>query len=62
MNESCSEREQRLKELSCMNKTQLSNECCISALIFENKYLGFTYDIEDGKITKVYNREGKCCA
>lgn len=51
-----------IDDLVRMNKAQLSNECYLSMLIFENKYLGFTYDIEDGKITRVYNQGGICCA
>lgn len=45
-----------MKNIIDMNRNELLNEACLFMLIFENKYLGVTYDIEDGRISRSYKR------
>lgn len=51
-----------MKDIIDMNRNELLNEAGLFMLIFENKYLGITYDIEDGRISRSYERtiEGRC--
>lgn len=43
-----------MKDIIDMNRNELLNEAGLFMLIFENKYLGVTYDIEDGRISRSY--------
>jgi hypothetical protein len=51
-----------MKDIIDMNRNELLNEAGLFMLIFENKYLGITYDIEDGRISRSYERTigGRC--
>lgn len=43
-----------MKDIIDMNRNELLNEAGLFMLIFENKYLGVTYDIEDGRVSRSY--------
>lgn len=45
-----------MKDIIDMNRSELLNEAGLFMLIFENKYLGVTYDIEDGRVSRSYKR------
>lgn len=45
-----------MKDIIDMNRNELLNEAGLYMLVFENKYLGVTYDIEDGRISRSYKR------
>lgn len=51
-----------MKDIIDMNRSELLNEAGLFMLIFENKYLGVTYDIEDGRVSRSYKNiiEGGC--